>query len=42
MFLYALFHPFVPVLAFGGAEDINHVQKGNAQVYQQLVFSMRS
>lgn len=35
-------YTFVPVLAFGGAEDINFVQKGNAQVYQQLVFSMTS
>jgi hypothetical protein len=33
---------FVPVLAFGGALEIDYIQKGNAQVYQHLVFSMTS
>ena len=33
-------YTFVPVLAFGGAEDIEYLQKGKADVYQHLVFSM--
>ncbi|WP_343633050.1 T6SS immunity protein Tdi1 domain-containing protein [Fluviicola sp.] len=33
---------FVPILAFGGAEEIEYLQKGNAQVYQDLVFQMTS
>jgi hypothetical protein len=32
----------VPVLAFGGALEIDYLKKGNAQVYQHLVFSMTS
>jgi hypothetical protein len=31
---------FTPILAFGGAEEIEYIQKGNAQVYQDLVFQM--
>ncbi len=31
---------FVPILAFGGAEEINYLKKGNAVVYQDLVFQM--
>ena len=33
---------FAPVLALGGAEEIEYLQKGNAQVYQDLVFQMTS
>jgi hypothetical protein len=33
---------FAPILAFGGAEEIEYLQKGNAQVYQDLVFQMTS
>lgn len=33
---------FVPVLAFGGSDDVASLQKGNAQVYQELVFQMTS
>ncbi len=33
---------FTPILAFGGAEEIEYIQKGNAQVYQDLVFQMTS
>jgi hypothetical protein len=31
---------FAPVLAFGGAEEVEYIQKGNASVYQELVFQM--
>lgn len=31
---------FTPVLAVGGAEEVQHLKKGNAQVYQELVFQM--
>ena len=33
---------FVPILAIGGAEEINYLQKGNANIYQNLVFQMTS
>lgn len=33
---------FAPILALGGAEEIEYLQKGNAQVYQELVFQMTS
>jgi hypothetical protein len=33
---------FVPLLAWGGAEEINYLKKGNALVYQDLVFQMTS
>jgi hypothetical protein len=33
---------FAPILALGGAEEIEYIQKGNAQVYQELVFQMTS
>ncbi|MNU78366.1 GAD-like domain protein [compost metagenome] len=33
---------FAPMLALGGAEEIEYVQKGNAQVYQDIVFQMTS
>jgi hypothetical protein len=33
-------YTFVPILAFGGAEEIAYLQKGKADVYQHLVFSM--
>lgn len=33
---------FVPILAFGGAEEVEYLQKGNAQVYLDLVFQMTS
>lgn len=33
---------FVPILAFGGGEEVENVQKGNAQVYLDLVFQMTS
>lgn len=35
-------YTFVPILAFGGAAEIEFVQKGNAQVYLDLVFQMTS
>lgn len=31
---------FTPILALGGAEELKYLQKGNAQVYQDLVFQM--
>ncbi|WP_445456412.1 T6SS immunity protein Tdi1 domain-containing protein [Flavobacterium sp. HNIBRBA15423] len=31
---------FVPILAIGGAEEIDYLQKGSACVYQDLVFQM--
>lgn len=33
---------FVPVIALGGSEEINYLKKGNAVVYQDLVFNMTS
>lgn len=33
---------FVPILAMGGSDKIEYIQKGNAQVYQDLVFQMTS
>ena len=33
---------FTPILAFGGAEEVEYLHKGNAQVYQDLVFQMTS
>jgi hypothetical protein len=33
---------FTPILAFGGAEELQFLRKGNAQVYQELVFQMTS
>ena len=33
---------FAPILAFGGGEEMEYLQKGNAQVYQDLVFQMTS
>ncbi len=33
---------FVPALIFGGAEDIQYIEKGTANVHQQLVFQMGS
>lgn len=33
---------FVPILAMGGLDEIEYIQKGNAQVYQDLVFQMTS
>lgn len=33
---------FVPILAMGGSDEIGYIQKGNAQVYQDLVFQMTS
>jgi len=33
---------FVPILAIGGAEELQCLQKGSAQVYQELVFQMTS
>ncbi|MNJ91997.1 GAD-like domain protein [compost metagenome] len=35
-------YTFTPILAFGGAEEVAYLQKGNAQVYQDLVFQMTS
>lgn len=32
----------VPILPFGGAATLSNLQKGNAQVYQDLVFQMTS
>lgn len=31
---------FTPILAIGGAEELEYLQKGNAYVYQDLVFQM--
>ncbi|TSJ47894.1 T6SS immunity protein Tdi1 domain-containing protein [Fluviicola chungangensis] len=31
---------FTPILAFGGAEEVEYLNKGNAQVYLDLVFQM--
>jgi hypothetical protein len=31
---------FTPVIALGGATELKYLQKGNAQVYQDLVFEM--
>ena len=31
---------FVPALVIGGAEDIKHVQKGDANVHQHLLFEL--
>lgn len=31
---------FTPVLAMGGAESIEYIEKGNAQIYQDIVFQM--
>nr|WP_294859854.1 T6SS immunity protein Tdi1 domain-containing protein [uncultured Fluviicola sp.] len=33
---------FAPIIAFGGAEEVEYLQKGNAVVYQDLVFQMTS
>ena len=33
---------FVPIIAFGGAEELMYIQVGNARVYQDLVFQMTS
>jgi len=33
---------FVPILAFGGSDEVDALQKRNAQVYQELVFQMTS
>ena len=33
---------FVPILAIGGTASLEYIQKGNAQVYQDLVFQMTS
>jgi hypothetical protein len=33
---------FVPILAFGGAEEFMYLKVGNARVYQDLVFQMTS
>ena len=33
---------FVPILAWGGAAEVNFIKKGNAAVYQELVFTMTS
>lgn len=33
---------FAPIFAMGGTEDVKYVNKGNAQVYQDLVFQMTS
>lgn len=33
---------FVPILAIGGAEEMNYLEKGNACIYQDLVFQMTS
>lgn len=33
---------FAPILAIGGAEEINYLEKGNAKVYIDLVFQMTS
>jgi len=31
---------FTPILAIGGAEEVKYLKKGNAQVYQDIVFQM--
>lgn len=31
---------FAPVLAMGGKEELNYLEKGNALVYQEIVFQM--
>ncbi|AUP78749.1 T6SS immunity protein Tdi1 domain-containing protein [Flavivirga eckloniae] len=31
---------FTPVLAMGGGEEVKYLKKGNAQVYQDIVFQM--
>jgi hypothetical protein len=31
---------FVPIFAIGGSEEVKFLQKGNALVYQDLVFQM--
>ena len=33
---------FSPILAFGGAEEVEFLEKGNAQVYQHIVFQITS
>lgn len=33
---------FTPILAFGGAEEVEYLNKGNAQIYLDLVFQMTS
>lgn len=33
---------FTPILAMGGAEETKYLTKGNAQVYQDIVFQMTS
>lgn len=33
---------FTPIIAFGGSEEVEFLHKGNAQVYQDLVFQMTS
>lgn len=33
---------FTPILAFGGTEEVEYLQKGNAQIYLDLVFQMTS
>lgn len=33
---------FAPILALGGSDEIEYLHKGNAQVYQDLVFQMTS
>jgi len=33
---------FTPILAFGGAEEVEYLKKGNAQIYLDLVFQMTS
>jgi hypothetical protein len=33
---------FTPILAFGGAEEVEYLSKGNAQAYLDLVFQMTS
>lgn len=33
---------FTPILAFGGAEEVDYLKKGNAQVYLDLVFQLTS
>ena len=33
---------FIPILAFGGAEELMYLNVGNARVYQDLVFQMTS
>lgn len=33
---------FAPILAMGGGQEVQYLKKGNAQVYQELVFQMTS